>query len=210
LVYTLNPLQPCGGKLAAGHWVAALTDVPSALEATVAAAGQTTDPIDPHMVAFIAARSDRRLGIDINALNVTDSDNRLIGLLRLLSEMQSRFDPRPLPGLAGWFATQAGPLVARWKNRTKRAAVAEQLTGLASAGQLASMLALIEDPNGHAADAEGADQATAELARIDSELAGIDQGGALRALAAARTGQEIAAGVGLTGLALALIAAALG
>jgi hypothetical protein len=190
--------------------VVGLNDVPAALEAAAPKADRSSEPIDAHTVAFIAARSDRRLGMDINALNGTDPDSSIIGRLRLLSELQTRFDPRPVPALAGWFAAQASPLVARWRNRTKRAEIAERLAALAGAGHLAPMLALIENPAGRVADAEAADRAAAELARIDSELLEIDQGGAERAAAAARAGQEIAAGIGLAALATVLIAAALG
>jgi hypothetical protein len=204
LAYMLNPMMPCGGKLAAGRWVASLLDVPAALEATASG----VDVLDPHVVAFIAARADRRLALDVNALNVTDPDSRLVAQLRLLSELQQRFDTRPLPGLAGWFAAQATPLMSRWKNRSKRAVVAERLVSLAAGGELAPMLSLIEDPAGHAADSDAADRAAAELARIDRELAAIEGGGGERAAAAARSGQEIAAGIGLAALAIMLIMAA--
>jgi hypothetical protein len=210
VAYMLNPMLPCGSPLVGQRWVSTLNDLPAALEAAAPGADHASPPVDSHTAAFIAARSDRRVGMDTNALNGTDPDSRLTGQLRLLSELQTRFDPRPLPALAGWFAAQAAPLVARWRNRAKRAEVTDRLTALAAEGQLVAMLALIEDPTGHAADAEGAEQARQELARIDGELAEIDRGGADRAMAAARTGQEIAAGLGLAALATALILAAVG
>jgi hypothetical protein len=206
----LNPMLPCGSALAAGRGVVTLSDVPAALEAAAPAADRAAEPLDPHTVAFMGARSDRRLTMDINALNVGDPETRLISQLRLLGELQIRFDPRPLPGLAGWFAVQTGPLIARWKNRDRRAQVAARLTSLAAAGQLAPMLALLEDPAALAADSEAADLAAAKLARIEGELAAIDSGGPTRAVVATRTGQEIAAGIGLAALATALILTALG
>jgi hypothetical protein len=208
--YSLNPLLPCASKAMAGRWIVHLGDIPAALEAVAAAGIPSEDPIDPHTAAFIAARLDRRLSMDINALNASQEEGRLIAQLRLVSELQQRFDPRPLPALAAWFASRAAPLVARWRSRTRRTAVAEQLTALAAAGQLIPMLVLIEDPNGHAADLEAAEQASAEMARIDAELASIEHGADRRAADAARLGQEIAAGIGLTVFATVLIVAALG
>jgi len=210
VLYMLNPMLPCGSTLAAGRGVVGLTDVPAALEAAATTADRGAEPLDSHTVAFIAARSDRRLTMDINALNVTELESRLVSQLRLLSELQIRFDPRPLPALAGWFAAQAGPLVERWKNRARRAEIATGLASLAAAGHLAPMLALIEDHANLAADSDAAGLAASALERIEGELAEIDGGGPGRAVVATRTGQEIAAGMGLAALATALILAALG
>jgi len=72
------------------------------------------------------------------------------------------------------------------------------------------MLALLDDPTGRDADAREAQQAAAELARIDAELAQIAAGAAARSGLAGRIGQEIAAGLGLATLAIMLAAVAFG
>jgi hypothetical protein len=81
---------------------------------------------------------------------------------------------------------------------------------LASAGQLAPMLAVLEDPTGRMVDAREAQEAASELRRVDDELAQISNGAATRSSAAVRIGQEIAAGLGLAVLATLLAAAAIG
>jgi hypothetical protein len=72
------------------------------------------------------------------------------------------------------------------------------------------MLQALEDPVGRNADANEAREAAQQLARIDAELAQIAGGARGRAASAARLGQEIAAGFGLTALATVLAVAALG
>ena len=52
---------------------------------------------------------------------LVDDPEEKLEALRLLSEMQSRYHPAPLPGLTGWIAARAEPLVVRWHNRERRA-----------------------------------------------------------------------------------------
>ena len=86
----------------------------------------------------------------------------------------------------------------------------ERLQALMQAGYLPPMLQTLEDPAGRSADAREAHEAALELARIDTELAQIAEGAPGRAAAAARLGQEIAAGFGLAALATVLAVAVLG
>ncbi len=211
LLYTLNPLLPCASPLVASAWAYRLQDLPPALEATAQGVDTTREPIDPHLVAFIAARSDRMLDSEVNGLNGRlDDAERAVAQLRLVAVLQARYWPVPLPALAAWIAARAGPLVTLWHNRPKREAVAATLNTLAAAGFLTPMLALVEDPPARASDLAGAVDARARLILIDAELAEIASGAPRRSAHAARVGQEIAAAAGLTALAVMLVATAIG
>ena len=213
LAYALNPLLPCASPLLAGRWVARLLDLPAALEAVAATVDRKlVAPIDAHIADFIAARSERHLDLQESADPRDAASGLAFGIpqLRLLAQVQTRYHQGKLPGLAAWVAAQAPPLIAGWASRSRRAAIDKRLQDLATAGYLAPMLAVIEDPDGRDADAGAARLAAAELERIDTELAGIAEGGAARDEMALRFGQEIAAGVGLTVLATVLAIAALG
>jgi hypothetical protein len=115
-----------------------------------------------------------------------------------------------LPALAAWLAAQAGPVLATWHNRERRAAVAARLQVLVDEGSLAPMVVALDDPVARSADAREAEWAVAELGRIEAELGQISSGASGRAAMARRLGQEIAAGFGLTALATVLAVAALG
>ena len=210
LTYLLNPLLPCDSKLLAGRWVARLADLPPALEAVAGteAAGRSA-PVDAAILAFVAARAPPGSGME------TDVPAAMRGIpilicFRLLAVLQLRFHPAPLPALARWLAGRAGPLLDAWRNAARRAERAEQLTAMAEAGQLAPMLALLQDPAGRSAEERDFHAARAERARLDAELAAIADGAAARAALARQWGQEIAAGIGLAVLALVLGMAALG
>jgi hypothetical protein len=209
LAYLLNPLMPCASPLLAGRWVARLVDLLPALEAVAGRADRPpADPVDAHVAAFIAARLERRMDQELMAN--PGSVAAFLAQLRTLAQLQSRTGPRPLPALAGWLATRAGPVMATWRNRERRTAIEQRLQPLAAAGYLAPMLQLLDDPGARSADAREAQEAAAALAAVDAELAHISSGTPGRAATATRLGQEIAAGCGLAALAAALVVAALG
>ncbi len=208
LTYTLNPLLPCGGPLGTGHWVTSLDAVAPAMEAVMQSAGQ---PFDLDVVAFLATRASQDLEMEVNALAAHHGSGfPAMPWLRILARLQARYGPKPMPALARWAVTQSESLTAEWNNRDRRTALRARLHTLAEEGLFAPIVAVLDDPISLEADAAGAVAANAALARIASELAHIAQGGAERASLAARYGQELTAGLGLTALAAAVIAMALG
>ncbi|HEX3990400.1 MAG TPA: hypothetical protein VHX39_04425 [Acetobacteraceae bacterium] len=210
LAYTLNPLIPCASALLGGRWIANLADLASALDA-VATASPDANLLEPRIAAFIGARSERMLDSEVQALGHDgDPADRVLVTLKLLTEIQNRFHPVTMKGITGWIAARCHPLVERWKNRERREAVNEQLTGLAALGFLQPILTLLQDQAGHAEDLDGLRAARATVGEIDAALHGIVEGTGLRAAFATRVGQEIAAGVGLAAIAITLILAALG
>jgi hypothetical protein len=211
LCYLLNPLMPCSSKLMGGRWVTRLPELLQALEETAGHVDRRQmRPVDANSAAFIAARSERRLDNELTALGGDAADHAAcLAQIRILAQLQSRHHVQALPGLAAWLAEQAGPALAIWCNRDRRASITERLQVLAQAGFLTPMLALVDDPAGRDADAHQAHLAAVEVARIDAELAQIAGGASGRASLANRLGQEIAAGVGLAMLAIVLVVVAL-
>jgi eukaryotic-like serine/threonine-protein kinase len=210
LLYALNPLLPCASPLLGRSWVARLPDLLPALERAAATADPaTTHPIDRHIAAFVAARSERRMDAEIAALGRT-GEGAAEAELRLLATLQMRFDPAPLPALAKWIASRSDELLAGWHSRTRREKATARLKELAEAGQLVPIVKLLQDATERIADQREANAAAAELARLDAELAALADNAPERAALARRWGQELAAGIGLLGAVAALMAAALG
>ncbi len=205
LVYTLNPLLPCAGVLGEGHCVAAITDVAAAMERVASTGG---NPFDADALAFIAARSTRSL--DMEAAVLATTENPPLAWLQIMTEIQHRYADGPLPGIARFVVARADPLLARWRNRDQRAAVASLLPGLAEAGHFAPLAALLDDPGSLEADANGVRQAAARVAGIDTALNMIRDGARARTAMAERLGQELTAGLGLTALAVTLLLTVLG
>jgi hypothetical protein len=210
LTYTLNPLIPCASPLLGDRWITNVADLATALDATVTASPDA-EILEPHIAAFIGARSDRVLDQEVKALaSEADPLDRALGALRLLAELQSRYHANALKGLTAWVVARSPSLVARWQNRERRNEVEEKLKTLAALGFLPPIRDLLEDHAGHEADSEGLHAALADLARLDAELHDIADGGRRRGVLAARLGQEIAAGIGLAAIATTLLLAAMG
>lgn len=208
LRYQLNPLLSCSSPLVESACVTGLADLLPALDAL---AGMDGRPMDAEIAAFIAARGERRLDGEVAALSESDADiPGALAQLRLFAQLQNRFYPRPLPGLAAWLARRSGALASVWYNRDRRSGIAEKLHSLAADGMIGSMLELIEDRTARATDRREAQNAVDAVTGIDLALERMRTGATGRTEMAHRLGQEIAAGAGLTALAAVLTLAALG
>ena len=207
LLYLLNPLLPCGSPWMRGRCAVRIGDLLAALDAAAgAAAAAGTLPVDAHVAAFLSVRADepgKRGALEPESGSAASQ-------LGLLARMQTRFHPKPLPGLAGWLAGQSGALFASWRNKQRREQLEVAARELAGAGQLGAILALLENPDARAADAAGAAHAERALAATDAELRRIEGSAASRVELARKLGHEVAAGVGLAALVGALALAAMG
>ena len=78
------------------------------LEKTVAGTGDTI--VDMNIAAFIAARADRKVEMQVDALlRAKDGEALRRGELALLQQLQVRYHPGPMPGLAAWAAARLRP-----------------------------------------------------------------------------------------------------
>ncbi|MGH7155663.1 MAG: hypothetical protein ACREF3_17185, partial [Acetobacteraceae bacterium] len=112
--------------------------------------------------------------------------------------------------LAGWVAGTPEALLHGWRSKARRRVLAERIRERAPAGQLAAILAVIQDATERDLDTRESQAAASELVWINAEIGRIEHETSSRAELAQRWGQELAAGVGLAAVAIALIAAMLG
>jgi hypothetical protein len=201
LFYGLNPLLPCRLATMAGAWIANIPDLMRFLENTAADIGGSV--IDPHLAAFIAARADRKIEMQVTGLAaLKDVGAFRTAELALIRDMQVKYHPAPMPALAKWVAGRLQPDLDRWHNRPRRAAMKARLEALAQTGLVARLLDFTEDPAARTADLVGVRQAMKEVAMIDAELTAIDGDDRFRLMNAERYGQAIAGGIGLSALIL--------
>jgi hypothetical protein len=96
-----------------------------------------------------------------------------------------------------------------WRNRATQVARRQAVAETVPDGNLAAVLAVIDDEAARQADAQGFAAARHAAGQIDARLALLRAGGESRAGTAMRLGQETAAVLGLAALVAAIIAAAL-
>jgi hypothetical protein len=204
LMYMLNPLQPCASPLLGGAWVSRVSDLLPALERQAARERPGPLPIDAHIAAFLAARSEREAEEEFSLASHSTPG----GQLALLARLQARWNTGPVPNVARWIASVPGLITVRAKSRRTR--IERQLKELAEAGTLMPMLALVRDPREIAADSREAAQAARTLDHIEALLTGSDTARSQRMEQATRWGHELATGIGLAALAFSLVWAVLG
>ncbi len=212
LRYALNPLLACRSPLVAGHAVARIGELLPALEAVASQARQDRAvPAGRELAGFVAAR---RLGAAERLLaamtEATPADEAALIQLRLLAPLQAELASGPLPHLAGWLAALAAPRLDGWRNRTRRSDKLRLLQSAAPGGQLAEVLAILDNEPERQEDADAYLAAKAAVAAIDAQLADLDSGLLSRAAAARQLGQEAAGALALAALAVCAIAVAAG
>jgi hypothetical protein len=210
LTYQLNPLLACAGPGLDSRWVIRLAELLPALEAAARRDRALARPISAGIAAFVAARGDPALEALVGRLGDLSGAVDPLPQVRLLAQLQVRYHPRPLPALGAWIVERVETLLGGWHSRTRRAELRPKLRELAAAGQLTALLALLDDTQAHRSDNNEVREATRALARIDATLVQIAAGGPARGEQARRLGQEVAAGLGLSALALLLVIAAVG
>ncbi len=197
MFYGLNPLLPCRVPAMGAAWIASISDLMRFFEGAAEKAGDSL--IDLHIAAFIAARADRKIEMQVNGLaGSKDGESFARAELILLRDMQTRYHPSPMPALAKWVAARLQLNLDRWRNKTRRGALQVRLDALAQTGSIARLLEMTDDPGARAIDVAGAIKATNELAMINAELAAIDSGDSVRFATAERFGHAIAGGIGLS------------
>ncbi len=212
LGYILNPLLPCRSPLVGEAVAVTLPALLAALDEAGGKADRRGDlPMDAEIAAFVLARAPGGLESHLARLApATQMPEKALISLRIFASLSASMRAGPWPGLARWLGEAAAPLLGRWKERSRRKAVEQQLSALAERGDLAAMLTVIEDPVARARDTQGLKEARRSLDGIDDELARIAAGAPLRAEKARHLGQEIAAGAGLAAVALMLVMMAFG
>ena len=197
LFYASNPLLPCRSPTTATAWVATMPDLMRFFE--TAAEREEDSLIDLHISAFIAARGDRKIELQVSGLaGAKDAESFRRAELALLQDLQARYHPSPMPALAKWVAGRLRPDLQRWRNKPRREAMRARLDALTQSGSLSRLLELVEDRSAWVLDSAGARLAANEVAKIDAEMAAIDHEDKARFAEAERFGRAIAGGIGLS------------
>lgn len=210
LLYHLNPGLPCLSPLVKGAWASTSASLLAALEAAAADRPGRVPPPDRHVAAFLAARNEAGIERLLQPLSGNDPAEILAARAAVLARLQARFGRAPAPNLAAWIASEAGPLVATWKSRSRRAELAEQLESIAATGELGILHAALDDATARRNDTDAAEAAQAEMAAIDAELASEGQVVAVLRAAARHSGQQAAAAISMTVMFVVLLALAAG
>jgi hypothetical protein len=145
VLYELNAAVPCMSPMVRAHHAATPGELLQALDDAATRPNRPREPVDRHVVAFLAARfrkvDDRLLAL----VGGADPGRRVAALLTILWETQRRFGPAELPNLSAWVAELLEPALERFRSRPTRERLKAQFTRAARGGDLDQLMRLIED-----------------------------------------------------------------
>lgn len=193
IVYEMNPKLHCLSPIIEPDYVLDVGDVTAALER--ASQKRTGDDfqVDRHLAAFIAARY-RLAGIDwYDALNSGEPAQRVLGVLYLLTRLQSIKGPASVPALAQRVARQLPLVIDRYHNRARRARITAELPKAVAKGSLGDLLILVDNATDRARDVQGYQLAQREYAAVEREFDLLRVDAPKRPERAAELGQRYAA-----------------
>jgi hypothetical protein len=170
VVYEMNPKLHCLSPIIEGDYVLEVGDVLAALERASQKRDNDDFQVDRHLAAFIASRY-RLAGVDwYDALNSSDLGQRSLGVLYLLTRLQSLKGPAAVPALAQRVARQLPLAIERYHNRARRTRIMAELPKVVAKGNLAELLLLVDNANDRVRDVQGFQAAQREHAEIEREF----------------------------------------
>jgi hypothetical protein len=128
-----------------GQYVATTAMLLPALERVAGGGNKPREPLDRHIASFLLVRDKRSEHLFNPMLSPEGSIRRGVGILTLFSELQYRHGPERLPQIAAWLAPLVEPAVRRFLSKTLRTQLQGQIKDAIRAGDLVSLLRLIDD-----------------------------------------------------------------
>ncbi len=179
VLYDFNPHWPCRSPLLDGAYVHSLLAVLPALERIAQRnPEETREPLDHHLVAFIAARSSQLPERILSALARKDNQMSFrLAILHLFAEVQRETVGQLCPAFANWLARLTGPIVESYYSDEARRAAARAIKSAADSGDIKQLVIAADNPELRQRDRAGLEAAKREYQAIDEEVAWLESGG---------------------------------
>ena len=197
-LYTLNPNLPCLSPVLRGKYVVSLRNLLPTLEQIVVERGELPGLVDRHLAAFIASHMNKNIDLLLAPLEDRKggSMGAKLGMLTILTKLQGVTGPEAVPNITEWLAGELEPAISRFKSKSRRRQLIENLEHVAQGGDLAQLQQVVNNQD-HLQRDEGERRiAMRELAAAAREIAGLQSKEFQDS--ARRTGWQIASAVSLT------------
>ncbi len=146
-LYGLNPSLPCQSPLIARACPGDLGEVFAALETVATDFEPDRSPVDRHIAAFAASRSNQvESALLSNGAATVSSAGKLVRPVIVLALIQRARGGRPSPALAKWAKVQLHGIVGKMNSRSRRRRVDAALGEAAESGNLQAMLQVLSFP----------------------------------------------------------------
>ncbi len=169
-VYATNPGLSCRSPLIADALVIAIEGLLPALDEAAERCEPPMWPIDRHIAAFIAERTDCDLAPAMKALSDRRPARKALAMVSILANLQDVPEAVPVPALARCCAYHLDAVIQSFQSRTEQERLRRLLPKIAGRGRLKDLLDLVDDPRRRHADRQGASTAAAEFARAEARI----------------------------------------
>jgi len=208
-VYTLNPFLMCLSPMIRDHCVLSPRKLLLALEQISGRQDRPVEPMDRHIAAFLIVRDKRSELLFASMAPSEPPARRGVAMLTLYSELQYRYGPESLPGLAAWLYPLVEPAVARFLSKPLREKIRRQTKEAVNKGDLTKLLALVDDPKSIERDENDFLSARVMYSNIKAEIEEIETELSQRQNIGIALGRSIAAVISSL-LSIAVLAVILG
>lgn len=198
LVYEMNDSMPCLSSHVVDEYVLDIRDLLPALNAAARKNEGKGWPVERHIAAFIAARSNFDVERAIYELADGNPARSALAMLNILAVMQWRLGQGGMIALAGWVAGLMGPAINSYNSRETRKQLEKEVPRIAKEGNLVELARVLDNPEARALDQQGYDQAKQEWAAMAAEIRNIEAGQIGTDDEGIKTAKQIAALVSVT------------
>jgi len=192
-LYELSEHLPCLSPLIRGEYVTEIRDLLPALDRVAGRQNPKTRPMDRHIAAFIACKWQRDTHVQFRALNDSDPERSVLGMVSLLAVLQWRLGPPQLHGLCSWVGGQIAPIINSYHSRERRRELEKKVPQLIRKGSLPELYNVLDNQEERAKDSEGFAWARAEYSAAEQQIQALEQGRLVRDERAETQGQQSAA-----------------
>tara|TARA_B100000315_G_C14586265_1_gene593180 strand:+ start:2544 stop:4061 length:1518 start_codon:yes stop_codon:yes gene_type:complete len=192
-LYETIPGHACRSPLIIKENVSEIEDILPTLDAVEKFADTKKSPVDRHLAAFIAARSEGSVESQLNELGDLDGTIQILGMLRLLVILQDRMNAGTLLGLTKWVGGLMGPVIKLYHSRSTRRDIEAEVPRIVRSGDLSELLDLLDDPVSKKEDQTKYLAALEEFTEAEEEVLQIEENTGPGSEAANRTSNQVAA-----------------
>ncbi|MDA0340831.1 MAG: serine/threonine-protein kinase [Proteobacteria bacterium] len=194
-LYELNPYMHCLSSMIEHLYITKAEEMIPALEAVALGSDLPPIPMDRHVAAFLASRSEEigdRILRPLAALDEVPAGDAL-KVLRILARVQTVYRNAAVPGLCAWFQALTTPAVNSFHNLRLRQQVEVAVAKAAETGMLHELLKIFDDARVAQRDRAGYLRARQEYAQCATGMTQMSLSLQSRENLASELGEQVAA-----------------
>jgi hypothetical protein len=202
-LYESNTGYACQSPIIIKENIFSVNFLLQALNAVEKTVDTKISPIDSHIAAFIAARSNENMDEPLSRLGDLDDTIKILSMLKLLVNLQNTMNIGTLLGLTKWVGGLMGPVIKLYHSRVKRKEVEAAVPRTVRRGSLSELLSLLDNPLEKQTDEKNYLTAVEEFSKTEAEITEIREKTGPESESGDRTSKQTAAII--SGLIMVLI-----